>query len=92
MKKFFLLLIGLIAGTCYGEDFTEFGSRISYFYQHPTADDFRHFQQSANGFEKDFKSANPGAEIFLALMTAKISEKYGWPIQDTFFSSRASEI
>jgi hypothetical protein len=92
MRLFFALLIALVAGTCHGEDVREFSSKIPYFYLHPTAEDFSNFQKTANSFENGFKSANPGSIILLALMTAKISEKYGWPIQNTFFSSQAKEI
>lgn len=65
---------------------------MSNFYLTSTEANFIQFQKSADKFEDQLKSSGNSADIMIALMIARISEKHNWPIQQSFFSKQAKEI
>lgn len=92
MKKFVIFLFFFIASLCYANELQEFGKQMSYFYLNPTEKNFFEFQKKAASLEQELKSSKNHADIMVALMVARISEKYNWSIQDTFFSKQSLEI
>jgi len=65
---------------------------MSNFYLNPTEKNFVQFQKLAGKFEQELKSSGNSADIMVALMTARISEKHNWPILQSFFSRQSKEI
>lgn len=93
MRKILLILSFFITSFCYANDeLQKVVEQMSNFYLSPTEANFIQFQKSADKFENQFKSSGNSADIMVALMTARISEKHKWPIQQSFFSGQAKEI
>lgn len=74
------------------ESLEEFGNKMSYFYLAPGQEEFSAFQKSADHFKRELGEAGNGSDILVAVMIARISETYGWPIEDGAFAARAKEI
>ena len=91
-KPLLFLLVFFSVNCCLANDLETLGNQLSNFSLSPTKDNFSYFQQNADKFEKELKSSGNGADIMVAVMTARISEKYNWPIANTFFSKQAEEI
>ena len=64
---------------------------MSYFYLAPSKERFVAFQQRADHLHGELEGAG-NAEILVAVMIARISGTYSWPISDTPFGARAKEI
>ncbi|MEN8207251.1 MAG: hypothetical protein ABFS24_14775 [Pseudomonadota bacterium] len=74
------------------ESIEEFGYKMSYFYLAPGQEEFSAFQKSADHFKPRLDETGNGADILVAVMIARISETYGWPIADGAFAARSKEI
>jgi hypothetical protein len=74
------------------ESLEEFGYKMSYFYLAPGQEEFSAFQKSADHFKSKLDEAGNGADILVAVMIARISETYGWPIAGGAFAARSKEI
>lgn len=93
MKKIVIFLfVFLVASFCHENELQKFGIQMSYFYENPTEKSFIEFQKNATNFEQQLKSSKNHADIMVALMIARISEKHNWPIQDTFLRQQSLEI
>ena len=93
MKKIVVFVFVLfMTNFCHANEMQEFGKQMSYFYLNPTEKNFIEFQKRAASFEQELKSSKKHTDIIVALMVARISEKYNWSIQDTFFKKQALEI
>ena len=93
MKKIAIFLgVFFITSLCQANELQKFGIQMSYFYVNPTEKSFIEFQKDAANFEQQLKSSKNHADIMVALMVARISEKYNWPIQDTFLKPQSLEI
>lgn len=92
MKVVLFTLLSLIASCSFANDMEKLGNQLNNFYLEPTKEKFIDFQLTANKFETELTSSRNSSDILVALMTARISEKYKWPIEDTFFDEQAKEI
>ena len=93
--KFILSLIAFLTLTSVFADeaLDEFGKNMSFFYLEPTAAHFKDFQNKANTFSGTLKQQGNGADLLVAVMIARISEKNDWPIEgDSSLSKKAREI
>lgn len=72
----------------YGDELEQFSKQMTYFYLKPSESEFQSLQSKANKFEDQLKKAS----LLLAVMSVRINEKHGWPIQETFFSNTAKDI
>jgi len=70
----------------------QFGYEMSYFYLAPSQGAFDTFQRRADHFRGELEGAGNGADILVAVMIARISAAYGWPISSREFGARANEI
>lgn len=86
LALFVFIMFASISGA--NEELQAAASKLSTFYQNPSKERFAEFQNSTNKFEEEFSSA----ALTLAVMTARINEKYQWPIFDSFYSGLANEI
>lgn len=82
----------LFYGNAIAESFDDFGKQLSNFYLSPSHEAFNTFQRDAEQFKENLKAANNGVDVMVAVMIARISEKYGWAIVDGELGSIASEI
>jgi len=93
MKKIVIFVFVLcMTNFCHANEMQEFGKQMSYFYLNPTEKNFIELQKRAANFEQELKSSKKHTDIIIALMVARISEKYNWSIQDVFFKKQALEI
>lgn len=92
MKTFLILIYLLFSSLVSANDLVEFGRQMSYFYKEPSAASFIQFQKQADSHVAAFKKARNGADLLIALMIARISEKYSWDIQSKAFGDKANEI
>lgn len=90
--KIFCLLVILFSGNAIAKSFDDFGKQLSYFYLSPSREAFNTFQHDAEQFKGKLKAANNGVDVMVAVMIARISEKYGWAIVDGELGSIAKEI
>ena len=73
-------------------DLEDFEEQMSYFYLAPSQESFTMFQNRADKFREKLEGAGNGADILVAVMIAKISQMYNWPVSGDTFSKRAEEI
>jgi hypothetical protein len=93
MKKIVIfLLVFFIANLCHANELQNFGKQMSYFYLNPTENNFIEFQNRAASFEQELKSSKNRADVLVAVMVARIFEKYNWSIQHLFLKKQAFEI
>lgn len=95
MKKFAFLTYFLASLWCppsMADDLKNFGTQVSYFYLTPTREAFEVFQKNAEGLRKEFDKAGNGSDVLVAVMIAKIAQKYNWPISEGTIGKRAREI
>lgn len=74
------------------ENVEHFSSTLSNFYLAPSQDAFTVLQQNAEQLKAELKAKGNGADWLVAVMIARISQKYGWPIVDGTLGERAKEI
>lgn len=95
MKKFAFLIYFLASLWCQSalaDDLKNFGTQVSYFYLTPTREAFEVFQKNAEGLRTEFAKAGNGSDVLVAVMIAKIAQKYNWPISEGTIGKRAKEI
>ncbi len=93
MRKIAIFLFVIfLANLCHADEMQKFGKQLSYFYLNPTQKNFIEFQKRAMNFEQQLKSSKNHADVMVALMVARISEKYNWSILDAFFKKQSLEI
>jgi nitroreductase len=86
------LPVALLASPTAADPREELEQALSSFYLAPSEAAFSKFQSAADQCRKDLEDAGNGADILVAVMIARISEKHGWPIAETAFSDKAKEI
>jgi len=74
------------------DDLEDFDSQMVYFYISPNAEAFKLFQIKAEQLRSTIEGSGNIADIITAVMIARISEKYGWPIETGHFGEIAKEI
>ncbi|WP_419769568.1 MAG: hypothetical protein ACNI3C_09500 [Candidatus Marinarcus sp.] len=93
MKKIAIFLfVFFMVNLCHANEMQKFGKQMSYFYLNSTEKNYIEFQKRASSFEQQLKSSKRHTDTIVALMIARISEKYNWSIQDTFLKKQALEI
>jgi hypothetical protein len=93
MKKIAIFLfVFFMSSLCHANEMQKFGKQMSYFYLNPTEKNFIEFQKRAASFEQELKSSKNRADILVAVMVARIFEKYNWSIQHEFLKKQAFEI
>lgn len=92
-------LIGLLAGILMfatlsrADQFKAFSEELPYFYLKPTKDRYVKLQADADRFASKVQKQGNGADLLVAVMIAKISEKYHWGIAgEGRMSAMAREI
>jgi hypothetical protein len=74
------------------DELEKFGDKMMYFYLTPSPGEFSEFQKYADRFKREIEGNGNGGDILVTVMLARISAKYGWPIVDGAFSTKAREI
>jgi hypothetical protein len=74
------------------EDFESFGKQMTYFYLSPSQAGFNQIQSQADQYHEKLEGSDNGADIIVAVMIARISQKHHWPIHDGAFGERARVI
>ncbi len=95
MRTFLRSVVSAIAHLCKpapAQNLEDFGDAMSDFYLDPTEQAFRKFQSDADQLRSQLEGDGNGADLLVAVMIARISAKYRWPISDGAFGVRAKEL
>lgn len=84
--------IAFLSQPALSDDFDDFGNQITYFYLSPSQSQFDAFQSNADKFQDILDSSENSASLLVAVMIARISQKYNWPIGSGVLGQRAKEI
>jgi len=88
-----LLLVSCLWGhSAAVNDLDEFDNQMSSFYLSPSENAFQIFQKRAIQFQNKLEGSKNGADLLVAVMIARASQTYGWPIADSVFGDKAKEI
>jgi hypothetical protein len=94
--RFFALIVWVVSMSwspaAFADTIEDFGKQMSYFYLAPSQEAFSVLQKNANQFRDKIEGANNGADTLVAVLIARVSQKYQWPIGGGVFGDRAKEI
>ncbi|MEO1035383.1 MAG: hypothetical protein AAFX44_07480 [Pseudomonadota bacterium] len=92
LRRWLPILALLVPTAMTAASLEEFGTEMSYFYVAPSAAKFVEFQQQANELEAELTATGSIGDLLVAVMAARIAEKHGWPLEESFFKDAAAAV